>query len=71
MTETKLSPDQIVTGKWHPILLQRMNDLNLSYQKIADATGICKSSVGNYMRGEISPTVENFYKICNFLKLEL
>jgi len=42
----------------------------LDKSDVADGTGISRSTLYNYLKGQTPLTLENYIKICKFLKIE-
>jgi len=61
-----------VTGTiWHKLFSEKKNELNLSYRKLSEMTGIPHSTIAYYCNNECRIPYDNFIKLTKTLKIEL
>lgn len=53
--------------EWHRRLREKFEASEMSYQGIADASGVSKSQVGDIIRGTKMPKVSTLFDICSAL----
>ncbi|MEQ8925716.1 MAG: helix-turn-helix transcriptional regulator [Fulvivirga sp.] len=51
-------------------LIKLRQEQNLSQEKLANMAGLDRSYISRIERSLISPTLENFFKICKALEIE-